>query len=510
VEFPGGTLWDHPGQKIQGDAWWQIRTPDDFLLQQSPIFHYLLPCKLVRVVLSGWAMSELIQVSEQAIAWLTVRLTPGMTRGRFHSLMKHFRTAENALGAAAQHIAAVKGFDDALARDVASGSAAEAAEHELEACRRWGVRLVTWDDPDYPYNLRDSDLAPPLLYVRGTLVPNDRCSVAMVGSRHATQYGRTVARDMSAALAAAGLTVVSGFARGIDSESHIAALRAGGRTIAVLGCGVDVNYPAENQPLTPRIIESGAIISEYPLTTSPDRYNFPERNHVIAALSLGTVVVEAGEKSGARITARLAAEENRFVFAVPGDVMRANSRGANRLIQDGARLAQSARDVMVEMRHQLRGYVNEELLVDDVEEKSSPKSGKSSRGEKMGERENEAESEQAARTETQAESAAIPRPVSDVQQSKNPVADGAFHPGGELQSESEAPGPKIPGHSRNLKPEEVFVAEIICHEPAHFDVLAARCSEGGITIQRLSTILLALELKGCIRQMPGRVYAAGI
>lgn len=187
-----------------------------------------------------------------------------------------------------------------------------------------------------------------MIYVRGTLHANDRYAVvAMVSSRHSTVYGRSVAQQMAGRLAAVGMTVISGFARGIDSVAHEAALRAGGRTLGVLGNGLAVCYPAENKKLGDEIVANGALVTEYPMETPPDRYNFPERLHLIAAMSLCTVVVEAAEESEALITANEALDENRFVFAVPGDVNRLNSRGANKLIQAGARLVQHANDVLL-------------------------------------------------------------------------------------------------------------------------------------------------------------------
>ncbi|MCX7626152.1 MAG: DNA-protecting protein DprA, partial [Candidatus Sumerlaeaceae bacterium] len=251
----------------------------------------------------------------------------------------------------------------------------------------------------------------------------------------ATQYGKMVAHEFSVRLAQAGLTVISGFARGIDSIAHRAALDQKGRTIAVLGNGLSVCYPQENAALADAIAGNGALITEYPMKTSPDRFNFPERNHLIAALGLGTLVVEAAEKSGALITAREALEENRFVFAVPGDITRENSRGTNALIQNGAKLVQSPDDVLGELQHLLRGLAKEYAT-------ASP--------------------------------GAQPTPAS-------------------------APS--------SLSAEEQLVYDLLKQEPQCFDVLLARLDPQRFGVQELSAVLFSLEIKRCVKQLPGRLYA---
>jgi DNA processing protein len=185
-----------------------------------------------------------------------------------------------------------------------------------------------------------------VIYVRGNLTPADEFAVAMVGTRRVTAYGQQVTRDTSTFLAGHGLTIVSGMARGVDALAHQHALQAGGRTIAVLGCGVDVIYPPEHRQLADAIIENGALISDYPLGTQPEGINFPPRNRIISGLSLATIVVEAGERSGALITADFAVEQGRDVFAVPGNVFSPASRGTNRLIQKGAFVMGSPQDVL--------------------------------------------------------------------------------------------------------------------------------------------------------------------
>jgi DNA processing protein len=208
------------------------------------------------------------------------------------------------------------------------------------------VQVLTLPEEEYPHLLKQIDQSPPVLYVRGKLLPSDDFAVAMVGTRRISAYGQQITRDTSLYLAGHGLTIVSGLARGVDALAHQSALQAGGRTIAVLGSGVDVIYPPEHRKLAEAIIERGAIISDYPLGTQPEGVNFPPRNRIISGLSLATVVVEAGERSGALITSDFALEQGRDVFAVPGNILSPVSKGTNRLIQKGAYALVSPQDVL--------------------------------------------------------------------------------------------------------------------------------------------------------------------
>ncbi len=212
-----------------------------------------------------------------------------------------------------------------------------------------GVRVYTWDDDDYPENLRQVPLSPPVIFAQGELVEEDRLAVALVGTRQASAYGREVARGLARELAHNGITVVSGLALGIDATAHEAALEAGGRTIAVLGSGVDQIYPAKNRKMALAMIQQGGLISEYPLGTRPEANNFPPRNRIISGLSLAIVVVEAGQRSGALITAKFAAEQGRDVFAVPGSILQPSSAGCNALIQDGALPLLSINDLLEQL-----------------------------------------------------------------------------------------------------------------------------------------------------------------
>lgn len=212
-----------------------------------------------------------------------------------------------------------------------------------------GARLLVIEDEEYPAQLRAIPDPPPFLFLRGELQSGDALAIALIGSRHATSYGIQIAERLAEDLSARGVTIVSGFARGIDTAAHRGALRGSGRTVAVLGSGVDVIYPPENRRLVERVTRVGAFLSQFPMGTPPLQHHFPLRNRTIAGMSLGTVVVEAAEQSGALITAGYAVELGREVFAVPGSVHSQTSRGSHRLIQDGAKLVQGWSDVIAEL-----------------------------------------------------------------------------------------------------------------------------------------------------------------
>jgi DNA processing protein len=205
-----------------------------------------------------------------------------------------------------------------------------------ERIQKQNIQVLIWDDDDYPVRLREISNSPPVLYVRGKLTDEDEWSVAIVGTRRISPYGRQVAERIASKLASSGLTVVSGLALGVDTVAHQSSLSAGGRSLAVLGSGVDRIYPSQNRALAEKLIERGALVSDYAPGTPPEANNFPPRNRIISGLSLATVVVEAGLKSGALITANFALEQGREVFAVPGNIFAPQSRGPNRLIQNGA------------------------------------------------------------------------------------------------------------------------------------------------------------------------------
>ncbi|MDA8402742.1 MAG: DNA-processing protein DprA, partial [Desulfobacteraceae bacterium] len=226
----------------------------------------------------------------------------------------------------------------------------DAVRKEMALAAKINCRMVTLLDPEYPPPLRHIPDPPPMLYARGDL-KNMENSIAIVGSRDATSYGLSMARRLGADLAALGLPVVSGMARGIDTAAHQGALTAGGRTAAVLGCGVGVIYPPENRALFEKMIETGAVVSELPVMEAPNSYNFPARNRIIAGMTIGTVVVEAARQSGSLITARLAAEQGREVFAVPGSIHSFKSAGTHNLLKQGAKLVTRVEDVLDEFYH---------------------------------------------------------------------------------------------------------------------------------------------------------------
>lgn len=288
---------------------------------------------------------------ERLIWWLRLWATTGIGPVRFNQLIRAFGSPQEVFAATDEQLAAVPGIDcrSIMAlRDLPPGMGE--ASRQLELAAKEGVAVLTIGDKDYPENLKSCSDAPPVLFVKGSLSDADRMAVAVVGSRSATAYGKNVAGLMARGLAKAGITVVSGMARGIDSAAHQGALEAGGRTIAVLGCGVDVVYPPENRRLRDSIVENGAALSEYPMGEKPRAGYFPSRNRIISGLSLGVLAVEARQDSGVFSTVKWAAEQGREVFAVPGPINAATSAGPNRLISQGAKMVLEVGDILEEIR----------------------------------------------------------------------------------------------------------------------------------------------------------------
>lgn len=287
-------------------------------------------------------------VRPTATSMLALTLVPELGPRRIRRLVSMMGGPEGALHASAAQLEGIPSIGPTLARSLARGLAKartdvhERLEHALEA----GVTLLPYDDPDYPPQLSGDEHAPTLLYVRGSVEALSLDGVGLVGARKSTAYGVDQAGRFAGVLAQAGWSIVSGGARGIDTAAHHAALRAGGRTVAVLGCGLDHNYPAENAGLFDQIVDAGgAVISELPMHCRPEAKNFPARNRIIAGLSRGVVVIEAGERSGALITARVAGEMGREVMALPGRVDTQTSQGCHDLIRDGATLVAAPGDV---------------------------------------------------------------------------------------------------------------------------------------------------------------------
>ncbi len=280
--------------------------------------------------------------------YLGFNLTPGIGPSRLARLIERCGSLEAAWQADPFEMAAA-GLDGKTSAALLAARARLDLDAELARAARAGAALLTLDDAAYPALLREIPGAPPLLYVRGALTPADDWAVAVVGTRMPTAYGREAAHSIAGDLAAGGVSVVSGLALGVDTLAHEAALAAGGRTLAVLGSGVDLPYPARNRRLAERIVEQGALISDYPLGTAPVAANFPPRNRIISGLSRATLVVEAGEQSGALITVGFALDQGRDVFAVPGPIFARQSAGCNRLIRGGAGLARGAADLMADL-----------------------------------------------------------------------------------------------------------------------------------------------------------------
>lgn len=263
---------------------------------------------------------------------------------RLLSLLEYFEHPEAIFESSRLDLLRVDGMTESAAARILN-----APELPQDVWQRWNqndVRLLTWRDEGYPPSLREIEDFPPLLFVRGSLQERDRFAIAIVGTRQPTSYGRNVTERLARELSRYGLTIVSGGARGIDTAAHIGALRADGRTIAVLGCGIDVPYPPESAALFNRIASQGAILSEYPPGTPPDAWRFPARNRLVSALSLGVLVVEAPNDSGALITANHALEQGKPVFAVPGNIDTGQSAGCHKLIKEGATLVDSVEDIV--------------------------------------------------------------------------------------------------------------------------------------------------------------------
>jgi len=280
-------------------------------------------------------------------ALLSLNMAPAMGSMRLKKLLTFFSRPQDILAAAPEKLMQVSGIGPAIATQIHSLKK-EDLDKELALARELNLKLVTIDDDDYPQSLRDIFDPPIVLYIKGELKKEDRMGIGIVGSRRASLYGLNCAERFAAELSGYRFTIVSGMARGIDTSAHRGVLKVGGRTIAVIGSGLNKIYPPENQELSGEIARSGAVISEFPLNTEPLAQNFPRRNRVISGLSLGVLVVEAARNSGALITADFALEQGREVFALPGKVDAQNSFGTNGLIKQGAKLVSCVGDILEE------------------------------------------------------------------------------------------------------------------------------------------------------------------
>jgi DNA processing protein len=351
--------------------------------------------------------------------WFALKSVPSVGNVLFRRLLERFGSPERVFAAAERDLCAVKGVSAAIAAAIKGHGAREQAERECEAVRHAGVRIVTLSDAEYPPLLHQIYDPPPFLYVKGDL-PTRRPAVAVVGSRRSSGYGKSVTERLAEELARHGVTIISGMARGIDTAAHRGALQGGGPTVAILGCGVDQVYPPENRQLFDRVAANGALVSEFPLGTLPLPENFPRRNRIISGMAHGVVVVEAAENSGSLITARLALEQGRDVFAIPGNITSLASRGTNRLIRDGAKLVASVDDILEE----LPGARN-----------------------------------------------------------ANPAGSPAAVP--------------------ELPPDEAGLCALLSPEPLHIDEIIAKSA---LTVGEVSAMLLRLELKGAVTQLPGKYF----
>jgi DNA processing protein len=280
--------------------------------------------------------------------WVGFNIVPSIGPAKVRALLDRFGDLATAWYADEESLEGA-GLDRRAIGNLIKVRAELDLDAEIAEIERHGLTFLTWEDETYPSLLREIYAPPPVIYVRGELRPEDEWAVGVVGTRRATSYGKQVTRALAGDLARNGVTVVSGLARGIDGEAHQAALDAGGRTVAVLACGLDRIYPPEHRNLARAIVENGALISDYPIGTRPEARNFPPRNRIISGLSLGVVVVEAGQRSGALITVEFAIEQGRDVFAVPGNIVSRNSAGCNRLIQDGAKMVLGVEDILEEL-----------------------------------------------------------------------------------------------------------------------------------------------------------------
>jgi DNA processing protein len=307
--------------------------------------------------------------------WVGFNLVSGVGPVTVRRLLQYFGSLETAWVASTEDLRSA-GLSQRVLRNLLEVRQRVDLEAELARLDKLGIAVLTWQDDDYPpllAALREIDQAPPVLYLRGTLSEADEWAIAIVGTRAVSPYGRQVTRQLAEELASNGLTIISGLARGVDAEAHQAALDIGGRTIALLACGLDRIYPPEHRGLAARIVRQGAVMSIFPLGTEPRAVNFSPRNRVLSGMACGVLVTEAGEKSGALITARYALEQGREVFAVPGNITAKGSSGTNRLIQDGAHPVLSARDVL-EVLHLERvtqfAQARENLPLADEEERA--------------------------------------------------------------------------------------------------------------------------------------------
>ncbi|MGD9054737.1 MAG: DNA-processing protein DprA [Desulfobacterales bacterium] len=364
---------------------------------------------------------------ENLLPWFCLKDVPGIGNHLFKRLIERFGSPQRVFQVTPQELLAVEGISKHLATAILNFKVPQWIKAELDQIHQKGFSVITLTDGSYPSLLREIPDPPPILYISGSLAGSDK-NVAVVGSRNATAYGISATQNLCADLAAFDITIVSGMALGIDTAAHQGALAGRGKTVAVLGSGLNIIYPAENRKLFKRISEQGAVISEFSLDTKPESHNFPIRNRIISGMSMGTIVVEASRKSGSLITARLAAEQNREVFAVPGSIHSFKSTGTHTLIKQGAKLVENAQDVLEELT-------------------------------------------------------AFTAHVSV--------------PAGSLDN-------KTAERLASLAPDELDLYKILSPYPLHIDAIVRKTN---IEPGKLLSLLLQLELKGMVQQLPGKLFA---
>jgi len=289
--------------------------------------------------------------------WVGLSLVPEVGPVTSRKLIALLGSPENVFKAGLKELLAISGLGEEKARNIHGFGLWDTVEKQLSDTEKKKIKVVTYQDPHYPETLKEIEGAPIVIYMKGEYHADDRYGIAVVGSRKHTHYGEAVTQKISGELSSAGFTIISGMARGIDTLAHKSALASGGRTVAVLGSGLDVYYPPENRGLMEKITASGCAVSEFPPGTLPNKENFPRRNRLISGLSMGVLVVEATADSGSLITARYAMEQNKEVFAVPGSIYSANSEGTNRLIKQGARVVLRTDDIIEELASVLKGFI---------------------------------------------------------------------------------------------------------------------------------------------------------
>ncbi len=290
------------------------------------------------------------------VSWLTLKSVPGVGNLLFRRLVQQIGSPQQVLQSPPRVLARVAGITPRIAAAIRRHSTPDWVRRHIERCSQKGFKIITQSDSTYPALLQHIPDPPPVIYCHGALEADD-CHIAVVGSRKATTYGKTSAIRLCKELAAKGISVVSGMARGIDTAAHSGALSGGGHTVAVLGSGLERIYPRQNLKLFERIAENGAVISEFPLRAEPEPHHFPQRNRIISGMALGTVVVEATQRSGSLITARLAGEQGREVYAVPGSVHAPTAKGTHDLIKQGAKLVENAADIIEEVAPHISGHI---------------------------------------------------------------------------------------------------------------------------------------------------------